>query len=302
LSERPQSGSPGARVLGIGELLWDLLPSGPRLGGAPFNVIANLRRLGHEVRFATLVGDDDRGRDALAAATGLGVDTQLIGVSSDAPTGTVTVELDARGGPTFRIQSPAAYERLALDAGLLAGIAAWRPDALIFGTLAQRFAGVNEATRQVIDVTQIPVRLYDVNLRDGCWSDQLIADLLPLATVVKANDAEAPVIARLLGVGADGFALAKELSRRFGCRALCVTRGASGATLWLDGRVFEVGGRPISAVDTVGAGDAFAAGLLDGILRGASGEESLDRANRLGAIVASRAGALPEWDVTELEG
>lgn len=289
------------RVVGIGELLWDLLPDGPRLGGAPFNATANLARLGHDVQFVTVVGDDDLGHEAVLRARGLGVGTTWIAETAAVPTGTVEVALDASGGPRFRIVSPAAYETIDLSPQRLAAIAAWRPRAVVFGTLAQRFPGVLGSTLAIIDRSAAPVRLYDINLREGCWSDELVLDLLSLATIVKVNGDEAAVLGRLFGTSDDPGVLGPELGRRFGSRGLCVTRGGDGAALWLDGSLHDVEGIAIEVVDAVGAGDAFAAALLDGLLRERDPGDVLARANRLGAVVASRSGALPDWSIEELD-
>ena len=295
------------RILGIGEILWDVLPDGPRLGGAPFNATASLARLGHDVRFVSGVGDDELGHRALEEADRLGVGTAWIATTDRAPTGTVEVSLDRRGSPRFRIVSPAAYETIDLPADEIDVIADWRPDAMVFGTLAQRFAAVRASTRSIAQRSGVPVRLYDVNLRDDCWDDALVLELLTLATLVKVNQDEAAVLGRLLGVGrgsrgrAAPDALGAALAARSGVRGLCVTRGAAGAALWLDGAQFEVDGIEVDVVDTVGAGDAFAAGLLDGLLRGRDPRDALVSANRLGAIVAARAGALPDWTAAELE-
>ena len=288
------------RVLGIGELLWDLFPDAPRLGGAPFNVTANLRRLGHDAAFVSAVGDDELGRAALRTADELGVEATFISVALDLPTGTVAVERDTRGGHRFVIRSPAAYQSIGDGDALVAKIAAWRPGALVFGTLAQRFAGARELTGQIAAGMAPRHRLYDVNLRDGTWTDTLVLDLLRLATIVKANDEEAGVLAGLLGCGADAAALGHALGDRLDVEALCVTRGADGAALWVEGRLTEVDGIPVDVVDTVGAGDAFAAGLLHGLMDGQPPAEALAFANRLGALVASRPGALPPWTADEV--
>jgi fructokinase len=291
----------GTRVLGLGELLWDVLPDGLRLGGAPFNATASLRRLGHDVRFVTAVGDDDLGRAAIELAHRLGVDPTWITHTRSAPTGTAEVTLDPSGGPRFRIVSPAAYETIDLDADELDAIEAWRPGALVFGTLAQRVPSVLASTRAIIDRSALAVRLYDVNLRDGFWDDDLVLELLGLATIVKVNTDEAVIVGRLLGGGSEPATLGRALADRFGIRGLCVTRGPDGAHLWLDGATFAVAGIQVDVIDAVGAGDAFAAALVDGLLRGREPTATLARANRLGAIVASRAGALPDWSLDELD-
>jgi fructokinase len=291
----------GVRVLGIGELLWDLLPAGPRLGGAPFNATANLARLGHQTRFISAVGNDELGREAMERALLARVDTTWIGTTDAAPTGTVAVTLDASGSPRFAIGSPAAYETIDLSGRDVAAIRTWGPTAICFGTLAQRFPTVYESTRSIIEGTDASIRLYDVNLRDGCWEDALVLRLLALATLVKVNAEEADVVGRLVGAGSAPGILGPALADRFGTKALCVTRGADGAALWVGGAVIEAGGVRVDVVDAVGAGDAFAAALLDGLLRGRPPDEALTRADRLGSIVASRSGALPAWSIDELD-
>lgn len=288
------------RVLGIGELLWDLFPDAGRLGGAPFNVTASLGRLGHRTAFVSAVGDDELGRAALAAVDELGVDATFISLALDLPTGTVEVVPDPVAGHRFVIASPAAYESVGDGEGLVARIASWRPDALVFGTLAQRSPGVRHLTRRIAADRSLSHRLYDVNLRDGCWSPELVLGLLGLATIVKVNADEARTLAMLLGATPDPSVLGPRLARRDGVEALCVTRGGDGAALWVDGELAEVDGIAVEVVDTVGAGDGFAAGLLHGMLRGMPPAETLTMANRLGALVAARPGGLPPWRIDEI--
>ena len=287
-------------VIGVGELLWDLFPDGPRLGGAPFNVTANLRRLGYRAAFISAVGDDVLGRAALAAADDLGVDPTFISTALDLPTGTVDVMPDPVVGHRFTIGSPAAYASIGDGDGLIARIRAWAPTAVVYGTLAQRFDDVRDLTRRIAVEIQPTHRLYDVNLREGCWTPTLVLDLLGDATVVKVNDDEAATVAVLLGTSADPRALGTRLAERFGIGVVCITRGAAGASLWVDGDEHLVDGIDVDVEDTVGAGDAFAAALLHGILSGSDPGTTLAFANRLGAFVASRPGALPPWSLEDL--
>ncbi len=266
-----------------------MFPDGPRLGGAPFNVIANLRRLGHPAAFVTAVGDDDLGARARAAAVDLGIDPAFVATSRELPTGTATVVRDAAGGHRFEIATPVAYESIAGSDGVFGRLEAWAPDAIAFGTLAQRFAGTRDLTGRVAAEPGPRERLYDVNLRDGCWTPELVLDLLSLATVVKVNDEEAAVLAGLLGCERTADAIGERLAADFGVRTLCVTHGPDGAAMWSGGATATVAGTRVAAADTVGAGDAFAAALLHGILVGMPGAESLAFANRLGALVAPHA-------------
>ena len=288
------------RVLGVGELLWDLFPDGPRLGGAPFNVVANMRRLSHSAAFVTAVGDDELGRSAVAAVDELGVDTTFISVARDLPTGTVAVTPDPVEGHRFTIGSPAAYASIGDADTLVTRLLDLVPEALVYGTLAQRSPAVRELTHRVATEIRPVKRLYDVNLRDGSWTGDLVLDLLRDATVVKLNGDEAVVLAGLLGSAATGRGLAAALAARYGIERLCITRGAAGATLLVGGDEYMVEGIEVDVADTVGAGDAFAAGLLHGLLTDMPPDETLRFANRLGALVASRAGALPVWSATEL--
>jgi fructokinase len=288
-----------APVLGIGELLWDMFPDGRRLGGAPFNVIAGLQRLGHPAAVLTAVGDDEPGRAAIAEVVALRVDPAFIGVSAGLPTGSVAVVPDPRAGHRFEIESPAAYDALAEVDDATRRIADWSPRAVVFGTLAQRSAG-NLALTRTVAMAGPTERLYDLNLRDGCWTPGLVRDLLALATIVKVNDTEAATLATILGVGPAPATLGQALAGRFGTRLACITRGPAGATLWLDGEVWTADGIPVAVADTVGSGDAFAAGLLHGVLAGLPAPDMLGFANRLGALVASRPGALPAWGIDEI--
>src|SRR6187200_1479367 len=219
------AGRVDVRIIGVGELLWDLFPDGPRLGGAPFNVIANLRRLGHRVAFVTAIGDDRLGRAALAAADDLGVDATFISTALDLPTGTVEVTPDPVEGHRFAIRSPAAYESIGDGDALVARIRTWGPGALVYGTLAQRSDGVRELNRRIASEVRPAYRLYDVNLREGCWTPSLVIDLLGDATIVKVNEHESETLADLLGTSADPRALGTRLAERFGVALVCITRG-----------------------------------------------------------------------------
>jgi fructokinase len=289
-----------SRVMGIGELLWDVFPDGPRLGGAPFNVTANLRRLGHPATFVTAVGDDELGERARTAAVDMGIDPAFIATSRELPTGTVVVVPDDAGGHRFEVVTPVAYESITGSDRVLERMEAWAPDAIVFGTLAQRFSGTRDLTGRVAADLGPRECLYDVNLRDGCWTPELVLDLLPLATVVKADDAEAAMLASLLGCDRTAAGIGERLAPGSGVHTVCVTRGPDGADMWSNGTMSTVAGIPVAVADTVGAGDAFAAALVHGILVDLPATESLAFANRLGALVASRPGALPSWSVDEV--
>ena len=271
-------------ILSIGEILWDVYPDSSRLGGAPFNFAVHAHRLGHHVVFLSAVGDDELGAAARDKAAVLGLDTEFIPVAAGQATGRVTVRLDAGGQPDFTIHRPAAYDFLRLGDAQLARIAALQPGWIYFGTLYQMNEGARTQVRRLIEALPHARRFYDVNLRRGSYTPELVKESMALAQVVKLNHEEA------------------ELFPNFGGTwAAAVTCGARGCAVRIGEDRAEDGGRPVKVVDTVGAGDAFAAAFLHGIAQGWSAARTAEFANRLGGLVASRAGAVPEWSLSELE-
>jgi fructokinase len=263
------------------------------------NVVSHLSRLGYRASFLTAVGDDPLGREALDAVSRAGVDSSMVGVVQ-IPTGTMEVGLERADHPTYVIVSPAAYESIAVDERELARIRSAPPVAVVFGTLAQRSALVRSATRSVFLAAPEALRVYDVNLRDRTWTAPLIVELLGDATVLKLNDAEVKVLAPLLGLPAAEVLFAEAAAARYGLQAVCITRGGRGAMLWSAGACSETASVRITVVDTIGAGDAFTAGLVDGLIRGRRPSDTLATANALGAFVASRRGAIPPWTAADL--
>jgi fructokinase len=274
-------------ILGVGEILWDLIGASEYLGGAVLNFCVQSARLGHRVTLVSAVGDDERGRRALAQARALGLSTQFIRTVSVYPTGTVTVAVDSAGQPSYVIHRPAAYDFASLEGAELDP-----PDWIAFGTLFSMHPNACQLLHNAIERFPHARRFYDVNLRRDSYTPELVASLLKLAHVVKLNDAEARELA-----GPD--VTLEAFCRRY--PAACVTFGAGGCALWLNGEFVEVPGYHVAVADTVGAGDAFSAALVHGIQAGWPAREVGDFANRLGALVARRRGGTPAWTFDELE-
>jgi fructokinase len=292
----------GIPVLSIGELLWDVFPDGERLGGAPFNFAAHMRRLGHAVIFLSAVGDDPRGSAARERATQLGLPPDFIQIAPGQPTGIVTVQLDAAGQPTFTIHRPAAYDAVRLSADDLSRISTFAPAWICFGTLHQTDPRVLAQLRLLIEKNPQARRFYDINLRRDCYTPALVDDLLHQADVVKLNEDEMIEIDRLRGrAHASIEQFCRQWSAEYGWSAVCVTRGARGGAALVGGEYAEAEGCPVKVVDAVGAGDAFAAAFLHGLSEGWPAARVVAFANRLGALVASRPGAVPPWSIEELE-
>jgi fructokinase len=280
------------KILALGEVLWDLLPSGKELGGAPANFAGHARALGAKARLVTRVGDDALGQEARRRIRLRGLPTDTIAVDADAPTGTVSVALGPSWQPRFTIDEDVAWDRLAADDIALA--AAAEADAVCFGSLAQR----SEATRRTIRTLVVAtcpdaLRIFDANLRPPFVVREVIEGSLELANVLKLNDQELPILAEMLGLPDGTREQMAELARRYTLSLVALTRGADGSLLFADGHWSYHPGLPVTVRDTVGAGDAFTAAMTIGLLAGWPLDEINERANEVAAFVCSQPGATP---------
>jgi fructokinase len=286
------------RIVSVGEILWDVFPEAEHLGGASFNLAAHARRLGHEVDFVSGVGGDERGRRALARVGELGLSPRFIRVVPEVETGKVTVVLDAAGQPTFTIHRPAAYDFAGTQN--LDGLFSPAPEWVAFGTLYQMTPQGRGLVRRVLASAPAASVFYDINLRINSYTPEIVLESLEAASIAKLNDAEVIAVARMAGLEAAPIErFARDLAARFRLRGVTVTLGAKGCALLLAGDYVEVPGYPVRVADTVGAGDAFSAALIHGIGEGWPVGRIADFANRVGALVAGRDGAIPEWTVAE---
>lgn len=279
----------GTEALCVGEVLWDSLPSGLNLGGAPFNVACHLQALGVPVGVVSRVGADAPGRDALREMARRGIGTELVQVDAARPTGLVNVDVADPRNPTYEIVEPAAWDAIELTDALLrrAGDARY----LVFGSLAQRHPITRATVARLLDTPA--TRVFDVNLRPPHVDAEIVRRCLQRADVVKLNHDELRQLAAWYGLPAGAREAAGAMATAFGCRLVCVTRGPDGAALWHDGAWTEHPGFDVEVADTVGAGDAFLAAVLAGLLAGASDRALVERANLLGAYVATQVGAVP---------
>jgi len=282
-------------ILGIGELLWDVLPDGPQLGGAPANYSVMASRLGNHASIVSRIGNDDFGHRALEVLKPFPVDCSLLQVDSVQPTGTVTVELED-GQPSYIIHRPVAWDFFAVTPEWLR--AAGSADAVCFGSLAQRSEQSRETIHALVRATKPESeRIFDVNLRAPFYTAEILSASLKLASVVKLNDAEVPIVVRLLGFEDGAVTLhqgADWLLEQFpNLKLVAITRGGEGSLLVGRSEWNEHPGIPIKVADTIGAGDAFTAAMTHYLLRGAPLDTLNEAGNRWGSYVASHAGAMP---------
>jgi fructokinase len=289
-----------ATIVGLGEVLWDMLPSGKQLGGAPSNFAYMANVLGDRGVVASRVGADALGREARQTMDTLGITTCYVEEDRARPTGTVEVRVDASGQPEFTIAESVAWDALE-----------WTPewaelardaDVLCFGSLAQRAPASRATIRRFLEAAPAStLRVFDVNLRHTFFTKDVLHESLQLAHVVKLNDLELPRITALLGLGGSTEEeRAQKLLEAYHLRLVCITRGDRGSLLVSDGKTAEHPGFKIKVADAVGAGDAFTACLAHNFLRGAALDEINEKANRLAAWVATQVGATPSTGGREL--
>jgi fructokinase len=281
-------------IVGIGEILFDLLPAGAQLGGAPANFAYHVCRLGGRGVAVSAIGKDKLGEEVKSILASKKLEAVLPEV--DHPTGVVHVDLDGRGVPQYTIVEDVAWDNVPYTPEMkeLASQAA----AVCFGTLAQR----NPVTRATVmsfiaDMPSDSLKVYDINLRQHFYSREIIEDSLRVADILKINDEEIGVVSELLGLGSSPAHACLSLISLYGLRLVILTKGADGSEVITPDARYSVECPKVKIADTVGAGDSFTAAFVYSYLRGDSIEDCHRVANRISAFVCSRNGAMPEYDV-----
>ncbi len=286
------------QILCIGEVLWDRLPSGAKPGGAPMNVALHLHAIGQDASIASRIGNDQPGRDLKTFLENSGLSTEFIQTDENLPTSEVLVHLDENNNATYEICEPVAWDNLQLTESLAEK--AKKSGVLIYGSLASRNQQSRQTLLKLLEVDAL--KLIDVNLRRPYDRRELVEPLLRKSDVIKLNDDELSVFAAWHAKqDLDEQQLIEWAADHYGAKLVCVTKGENGARLFCEGRFYNHAGFKINAVDTVGAGDAFLAGLLAALFDHKTYDEALAFACATGAFVASKAGATPEYNMQEIE-
>lgn len=280
-------------ILVLGEILFDELPEGNRAGGAPFNFARHLNRPGCEVRFVSSTGRDQNGVDLLQVLLKSGLNSNGVQRHPQAATGRVSVTLNPQGVPSYVIAAPAAYDFINFNA-----LPLMSPDMVYFGSLIQRTTDGRKRLHHFLETLPGSVlRFYDVNFRTGCDTAEILIPSLHQTDILKLNEEELIRIGKLTGTAQTGDKLIDGLMERFSIQQLALTRGADGCALYCGGKKFEQPPGPLKKadiVDTVGAGDSFAAVLARGILNGTAPQQILIFATRLAEQVCTVPGAVPD--------
>ncbi len=286
-----------SKLLSFGAIVWDVIEGVPYIGGAPFNLAAHAAKCGLPAQMLTRLGTDDFGDRSLAEMERLGVGRSYVQRDPLHATATVTVSLSAAGQPAYDIKDNVSYDFIEADEQLLAAIKRDRFTAFAFGTIEQRSPTTRNSLALILPRLRDVHVLYDVNLRLHYYSPEIIAASLAHATILKLNDEEAGVLSRMFY---ERTLPEAEFARRIGgdyeIETVLITRGERGCLVLNDGDCAELPGISVKVADTVGSGDAFSAGFLAALNREKTPLEAAQFANRLGAFVASRRGAIPCYD------
>jgi fructokinase len=287
-----------SNVIGVGEVLWDLLLTGPQLGGAPANFAYHAHALGAQAQDITRVGKDDYGREIIRRFHEMGLPETGVQIDDTVPTGTAKVALSGGGLAHFTIQENVAWDSMAVTDEAVA--VARRADAICFGSLAQRCEASRNTIQYLVAATPPDaLRVFDINMRQQFYSRDVVEKSFRLANVLKLNDDELPRLAdmfRLTGSTEDQIG---QLAQTFSLRLVSLTRGPNGSLLYQkdngdnEVRWSDCPSRPVKVVDTVGAGDSFTAAMVLGLLRKVDLDEINTIANEVARYVCSQPGATP---------
>lgn len=284
-------------VISFGELLWDVLPTGAVLGGAPANFALRLSALGDNTALVSQVGDDSLGSEAKDILSSLGLSVDFIQTDPIAKTGTVDVVIDSAGNASYEINTDVAYDKIVYDQSLLPILETVK--VIAFGTLIQRGRVSRDSLYRLIEAGHSCSRLADINLRKDCFSVETVRRTLELSDIIKLNGDEVLTVCDLLSLPVmDSEAFAQWLIDEYEVTCCLITRGASGVfASHSDGTKVDLPGYEVKIADTIGAGDAFTAGFVHKFIHDASLEECCDFGNRYGALVATIKGGMGECNL-----
>lgn len=279
------------KIIGLGEILWDMLPTGKQLGGAPANFAYHVCRLGGNGWAVSAISDDELGREIKNTLSTKKLNTILEEVNE--PTGTVQVTLNAAGVPTYDITEGVAWDHIPFTERI--GNLAKETSAVCFGTLAQRSPESRATIHKFIESMPAgSLKVYDINLRQKYYDEKIISDSLRLADILKINDEELEIVSRMLCLSGTSEERCRAISREFNLKFVILTMGGDGSKVILEDKVHLSTPGKINIVDTVGAGDSFTAAFMLAYLRGESIENAHTLATEVSSYVCTKAGAMPE--------
>ena len=280
-------------VIGIGEALFDVLPEGKKLGGAPANFAYHVSQFGIESCAVSAMGDDELGKELEAELNEHHLNYQIEKV--DYPTGTVQVSLDANGIPAYEIKEGVAWDNIPFTPALEEK--AKNCTAVCFGSLAQRSEVSRNTIHRFLDTMpdeEGRYKVFDINLRQGFFTKEIITESIRRCNILKINDEELITISRLFGYpGIDLQNKCWLLLSKYNLKMLILTCGVNGSYVFTPGEVSFIDTPKVEVADTVGAGDSFTGAFVASILRGKSVREAHELAVKVSAYVCTQNGAMP---------
>jgi fructokinase len=280
-------------IIGIGELLWDMLPAGKQIGGAPCNFVYHAQQSGAVGQIVSAVGQDAAGDEILAVLADKGIDTRFVRRNT-CPTGTVDVTLDAHGIPNYIIHEDVAWDFITLTDALLETVK--QADAVCFGSLAQRNVVSRKTILALLEACKPScLKVFDINIRQHFYTREVIEASLQRSNILKLNEDELPEVCRLLDIKGIRSERLQQLIARYHLRLIAYTLGSRGSYLVTPEEESYLLTPQVAVKDTVGAGDAFTAAMLTGLLRKKSLHEIHRKAVKISAFVCTKNGAMPEY-------
>lgn len=280
-------------VVGMGEALWDVLPEGKKIGGAPANFAYHVSQFGLPSCVVSAVGDDDLGREIIENFTAKGLKQLIADVPY--PTGTVQVEIDQSGVPQYEIKENVAWDNIPYTERLES--LAERTTAVCFGSLAQRNVVSRNTINRFLDVVsrnEENLIVFDVNLRQGFYNKEILCNSMKRCNILKINDEELVTVSRMFGYpGIDLQDKCWILLGKYNLKMLILTCGINGSYAFTPGNVSFQPTPKVEVADTVGAGDSFTAAFISSVLKGKSVSEAHSLAVRTSAFVCTEKGAMP---------
>lgn len=275
-------------IVCFGEVLWDIYPQDKKLGGAPFNVAAHLKKLGSKAYMISKVGADTYGKEIMQAVKSQGIPLNQLQVDDNFETGQVLVTLNEFGIPTYEIKEPVAWDFIHSNLDNLDLVR--NSDALIYGTLACRSSRNLDTLMDLMKMSSL--NICDLNIRQNYYSKKIIEALLPHTDILKINDKEKRLLCRMFELEESVFY--DKINARFDFKIIITTKGGDGAEAYSDSNLVMAMSPKVKVLDTVGSGDAFLAAFTHNYLQGHNIKICLEAGTRLGAYVATRSGAIPE--------
>lgn len=284
------------KVVCFGEVLWDVLPSGPLPGGAPMNVAYHLKKLGYNSALLTKIGLDDYGRELIDILSSHGINTDYFDVDYEHPTGLVYANINNNQDVTYDIVYPSAWDFIEWNnehANLLQ-----ESDFFVFGSLTSRSKTSRNTLMHLLEVAN--TKVLDINLRNPHFHRTNIEYLLAKSDILKMNIAELELITGWFSEFKTTEERIQLIQDRFQIPTIIVTKGGDGAIVNSNGSIYRHNGFKVTVADTIGSGDSFLAGFLHQLIKGETIEKTLAFASAIGAFIATKSGACPEYEPKEI--